>query len=367
MNRDHLAIVHAGNPRDKTLASHIEQRGAVLGIHVERFPLLAPPPGVSGSENDKTLYEKVAESGIRTILFLSFGYGPSHLERQAKYLDMFGMLSPEYMIVYYDVVAPPMALPEILRGHVEIGSQVDRLLQGALIVTSLDRPVSIDRETTNKFDLIWQQQPAELVQEVNKAIPTAKTEEGNQAPVIQEDIGYFASTTPVYGAGFVYDSVMAIGLGACRQQLNGSEKSSSKETNVGNKTRRRRRWLQVKGSKDSDNGPDPDEGETKKQPPPNTQKAPTRVAPAIQSIVKTKFTGVSGEVIFEQGRTRDSFDHSIQFGVYNVRAIGEDKSISDESPNTRVFDTVLVARSQLHDDTWVDLVDTVYRDGTSQP
>jgi hypothetical protein len=100
--------------------------------------------------------------------------------------------------------------------------QMTNLLSGAAFVTSLDSQidddvVNNDDNKNSKLDdpyhLAWKSQGENVVNTINQRYPIqVSTDPG----YYQGSSNYFRDLDPVEGTGYLYDAVMAVGLGACR-------------------------------------------------------------------------------------------------------------------------------------------------------
>lgn len=142
------------------------------------------------------------DSGIKTI-FLSV-LTPVDLYRYALVLSEMEMLKPEYVYIL-----PPELIPtdfvSVLYGEQLPGSPLHQLLSGALVFDRLDGYRA--NPDTDKFLASWKQQGNETIDKMNSLVP--KSAYYLAGPT------YFQTVKPANFASFVYDSVIAVGLGAC--------------------------------------------------------------------------------------------------------------------------------------------------------
>jgi hypothetical protein len=215
--------------------------------------------------DDATIYDAlgdVLEKGYRTILLITDR--PAMLDDIARIAEELGLLGEGYFwIITGD------ALPPALLAHTQhaVDSPADKLLRGAALVTNYDRFVY--EGESDPFLKEWRKQDSTLVDRLNRIQP--KNILGN--PFYVGGATYFETETPAEYASFVYDSVMAAGIGACRAQ---------------------------QGVDDITNHQ--------------------------QAILNGKFSGASGPVDFGQEGKTSRDPNSVSFGVYNVRPSSADEN-----------------------------------------
>jgi hypothetical protein len=93
----------------------------------------------------------------------------------------------------------------------------NKLLYGSGLVMALD-PFLLHRkkDIPHRFTDAWKTVPPEFIQLVNEANPIPEGEVG----YVYANETFFQDTHPDFGAGFYYDAVMSIGIGACAAYAN---------------------------------------------------------------------------------------------------------------------------------------------------
>ena len=157
------------------------------------------------------------------------------------------------------------------------GSPRDKLLRGMAAVRVLD---GFTWNESDSFLSSWRSVDSSFVSRVNELNPVQVGQPG----YFQAGDEYFQDpeNVPAPHSSFMYDAVMAVGMGACRAALNDTQRSLQKDAY----------------------GPPPLRN------------------PHFTGIITTSFHGASGRVSFGERYwelTRDP--ESVVFGVYNIRTV----------------------------------------------
>jgi hypothetical protein len=167
-------------------------------------------------------------TGIRTILLYSDDMAFDLLET-AQLLHELDMLTADFVYILPPHIVPSNSVGDIY-GEQTPGSPMDKLLSGSLVFEKMD-PFQIvdddDDDKTNHNDPFWnawKMQNTSLVDTLNRLRPI---------PWLRVEADYFQQTQPTMGASYAYDSVIAIGLGACQRQAYRSQNPNEMETNDG--------------------------------------------------------------------------------------------------------------------------------------
>jgi 7 transmembrane sweet-taste receptor of 3 GCPR/Receptor family ligand binding region len=401
--RDHLAIVLGGADYDRTLAIALERAGPDFNVTVTSFPLFPPNDKIDPMEHANRMFGKLKDSGIRTIFRTFIDRGPKALKSTAGGANAKGLLEDDYLYILEDNIAPPDDIAQIM-GSVDKGSPVDKLLSGAIIVS----PAEVwESGADSLFLQSWRNQSAGFVNLVNQNVPLNP----EQPEYMQGSPDFFQTHNPRRGAAFVYDSVMAIGFGACNMPANETAGDSDEKTPAHNESAASLaddatstggvRFLQTEtqnmgassggrqppqGCPPPNAGPPPDgvplpEG----CPPPNGGTPPINGGsqsggppagdgsqggpPArglditnrhVKGIIRSTFTGASGRVAYGQKGEmfKDRVAGDVSFGAYNIRPI-------DQLDGTRRYEVVLVTRTTSAGWETVPGRTFIYRDGAS--
>lgn len=256
--------------------------------------------------------------GYRTIIIGTDQ--TTFLERIAEAAELLEMNGPEYFYIILDLSFPSAKLASIEQ---EVDSPLDKLLRGSAIFRMLE---PFQYVAANKFKEAWTNQGSDFVDRVNQALPSRSTsiflETGNDESqqYVAEPNHFQEEKEPSPLSSFVYDSVMLIGLSACR----------------------------LLGSHQHDGG---------------YQDFFSSAAPKhhsfdhTQEILNTEFEGASGKVKFYEEENSRLYD-GIVYGVYNVRP-----GKLDQDSGTRGYEEVLTNIDK--GNGWEDLEDFVFFDGTS--
>lgn len=149
--------------------------------------------------------------GYRTIVSI-LEFPELELNLLAAAADAEGMNGDEYFWIFLGVDLSVFSLPPIQK----LGTNNLRLLAGAAMLSPLEG-FQVDHDF-DRFIVAWKSQDASFSNRVNAFHPIAKGMPG----YYKADDAYFQSFLPESGAGFMYDAVMSIGLGACLAAQNAS-------------------------------------------------------------------------------------------------------------------------------------------------
>jgi hypothetical protein len=251
--RDFVGIIYEQSDYGELFEDPLEGAEAELGFETLTEHI------IEGDE--ASIYDAlgdVVEKGYRTIILVTDR--PQMLDAVARTADELGLLGDGFFWIITGDALPPNILATTKHA---VDSPVDKLLRGAALYTNYD--LFTYNGESDPFLTEWRKQGKTLVNRLNKIQP--RKPDGSRYYVA--DASYFQDETPSEYASFVYDSVMAAGIGACWAQLN-------------------------------------------------------NVTDHRQSILESKFTGASGPVEFaEDSSSRDPT--GVMFGVYNVRPGSIDK------------------------------------------
>jgi hypothetical protein len=357
--RDFLAIVHGGSTYDRDLATEMDLYAPLFNITVSLFPLLPPSQVIGGEQTAISAFELVKTSGIRTIFRIFADGGPRELPKLARVADKNSLLEDDYLWILEEHIAPVDDIGTIVAGLKNVSLEMDRLLSGAIVVSPAEAWESGD--TDSLFLQSWRALNSSFVDRVNEMVPLTP----EQQEYIQGAPDFFQNHYPRRGASFVYDSVMAIGIGACNvQNQNESFVSNATTTSFPDETtpatrespppQHSLRDLEQQSEEMSgmEDGSPPENG-----PPPPVAR---RTNPHTKGIAQSSFTGVSGRVAFgERGELfRDRVAADVSYGAYNIRPV-------DESDDTRRYEAILVSRSTPNGWEAIPGKEFIYRDGTS--
>ena len=214
-------------------------------------------------------------------------------------------------------MAPPQDLATIVQDE-DADSNIDRLLRGALIISPLDG-FSWNRED-DPFLSSWRNEGAEFVRQVNALSPLSP----GDAEYFQGQDDFFQKHNPSQGASFVYDSVMAVGLGACISQTISREEKQGSLPSTGSSSEKppaMNSGLSQGGTPKPSTG---SESGSKPRGPPKLEIS----NPHVLGIVRSRFSGASGTVAFgEHGeRFKDRVALDVSFGAFNVRGLPVDEA-----------------------------------------
>ena len=264
--------------------------------------------------------EFVQTDGYRTIIIGTDQ--TAFLERIAEAAQLLEMNGPEYFYIILDLSLPSAKLASIQQ---EVDSPLDKLLRGAAIFRMLE---PFQYVASDKFKEAWTSQGSNFVNRVNQALPGRSTDnfletgDGESQHYVADAKHFQKGDGPSPLSSFVYDSVMLIGLSACRLSSSNQHGSDDQDFHF-------------------------------------SAAASHHSFEHTQEILNTEFQGASGKVKFHEGENSRLYD-DIVFGVYNVRP-----GKLDKDSGTRGYEEILTNIDK--DSEWEDLGDFLFFDGTSDP
>ena len=205
-SREYLAQWHPRGLQDEALAEAVERIGREdFDLQTFSFVDQPPPPGVEEDEYQRQKLEELRDTGVTTI-FAAIEQ-PYEMLGFANLLESLDMLTIEYVYIL-----PPRVVPfdsqvlADLYGEQQPGSALDKLLAGAIVFDRLD---GFDFREKDPFWQSWEQQSAAQVDRLNALVPVSW---------LNAEADYYQNVKPSQGTSFVYDSVIALGIGACAKQ-----------------------------------------------------------------------------------------------------------------------------------------------------
>lgn len=299
--RTYLSVWHSDEKRhDETLVHSVKSLGEGMNVKVSLFDAV-------DRVNEANMHTRLGDmkaNGVKTI-FINGGE-PFDLVQLAAALEELAMLTSDYVYILSPYLAPPDLLAEIY-GEQAPESPIAKLLTGSLVFDRLDG-FHVNGEN-DSFLKSWRQQSYTFALKLNAMMSTVP-EEAN-------DAHFFQTNFPLNGASYVYDSIMAIGLGGCRQQRQGNTGFDSLAQSD----------LHIEG------------------------------------IAMSTFHGASGSVTYDQVEeerlVRSSTNTS--FGVYNIRP-KQGSANSGASSFEAILTSLWTEESGWND---LDGVHNVYRDGST--
>lgn len=306
LGRNHLAVINGGGPYDRNFASTLRVQGRDFGVNVSLFPLVHESSSETTQQNAESVFKNVKESGIRTIFRIFNAVGPKELEKLSNAAEKYHLLEDGYLFVLEEKMAPVDDIAQII-GTQNVSSSLDSLLSGAIVVSPTE---PWESGTDSMFLESWKTQNSSFVDRVNNLFPVPP----DQPEYFQASSDFFQTTSPRRGAALVYDSVMAIGIGACNMNNSLPINESDSDTRYRNV-----RELEKFPALPHDN-------------------------PLVNGIVNSKFTGATGRVAFGEPRIRakDRTGNDVSYGAFNIRSV-------DQGGGLMRYEAVLVAKSALRD------------------
>jgi hypothetical protein len=204
--RDYVAVIYDKSDYGEQFEDPLEGASETLGYVTITMNV------VEGSdESIEDALEQLYASGYRTIILATDR--EAFLDDVARIAEDKGLLGKGYFWILSGGALPPALLPTL---KYEIDSPVDKLLRFAAVFTNYD-PFVYNGET-DPFLKAWRSQNSTLVDRLNSIQPR----QSNGENFFTADPSYFQTATPTEYASFMYDAVMAIGIGACNVLLAGN-------------------------------------------------------------------------------------------------------------------------------------------------
>jgi hypothetical protein len=322
IGRHHLVGLYSSGPQSQTLMEAFQ----VVAAQDDDFEVVAIPTPKASMES----FKQAKQTGIRTIVL---AIEANELELAAENLQNLSMSNEEYLFILLFHFFAVDTLDTMLGPHAP-GTPLDALLSGALVVDRIDL-AELESEVEDPFVRAWKQQNSSTVARINSMVPLNK----QGAPYIQGSPDYFQTTLPSRWSSHIYDSVMAIGFGACglaKQGSSSSFQSLQPHLNPQDPQGPSPPVSPSQGPEKAPGGPsmtppaseDPLDGE--KKPPPGTDQPldggkkappPSRLEiPLRDAMLTSDFTGASGRVRFDRdSRVKSRNEDDVYMGVYNIR------------------------------------------------
>jgi hypothetical protein len=167
--RNHLAVIPGGSEYDKMLAMVLEQHSPDFGVKVITFPLYPSAPMQDPIEHEREMFQKLKDSGIRTIFRTFSDRGPRAVKRLSEDADKYHLLGDDYLYIFDENIAPVEDIAQIV-GSYEKDSPMDKLLSGSIVISAAE-PWEID--VNNRFLRSWRNLSGTFVDLVNRNVPLA--------------------------------------------------------------------------------------------------------------------------------------------------------------------------------------------------
>ena len=329
IDRKHVVCLYRGSPPSRDTGSMFETLAGkdddFTAISIPTFPNLT------------IALDQVKETGIRTI-YLAMD-SPKAYEEAAQGLELASMTSDDYLFIVSFAFFPVDMLRDGLSPQVP-GSPIDKLLSGALVIDRLDLAEVYEADP---FVQAWKEQDSSVVEQINALVPLDERD----MPFIQGPHDYFQANMPREFSSHIYDSVMAIGLGACKLASEDLDEVPS----------------QPMHSSDPEKAP---EGEKKAQspssPPPSSG---GNKIDLVQAMLNIDFVGATGRVRFHNGSPDKSRKEDDMYtGAYNIRP-----GPVDPSTGWRYYEEVLVSLWTPSENDWrpVNGTEFVFGKGSALP
>lgn len=304
--REYVAtLVNGGAGLDLANALQISAYG--VGLTVVEQVNVAPNPGPGKFLAPLT---SIQQSGVRTIVVGLIR--DDDLEQMANTANELGMLADDYFWVFLDQTLPPEYITEY---KLQLGSALGRLLDGSAIVKLLD---GFEWISEDRFLPAWTSLNSSFAARLNRLYPNTS------AVQYRGTASYFRKMRPPTYSTFVYDAVIAAGLGKCRAQA--TMKSMRHPV--------------------------------AQRPPPKGPPGDPTLA-WVQNILTTNFSGASGQVGFDFDPATTRAPAGVGIGVFNIRSAGVNAS-------TLLVQFQAVLTDVMVNEVWKTTGEPfLFRDGTS--
>jgi Receptor family ligand binding region len=149
-------------------------------------------------------FGQMKKDGYRTIVAI-MEFPEVELPLLAHEAEVAEMNGGDYVWIFLGADLSSLSLPPV-----NTNLSLLRLLAGGVMISPLEG-FQVPDNDNDKFAVAWKSHDATFVNRVNALNSIAKGMPG----FYEAGVDYFQSMLPLPGAGFMYDAVMAIGLGAC--------------------------------------------------------------------------------------------------------------------------------------------------------
>jgi Receptor family ligand binding region len=171
------------------------------------------------------VFNQIKEDGYRTIVAIT-EFPERELPLLAQAADDVGVNGKDHVWIFMgDLGAMSMQLIQVTPRSLKIfvGSTMLAPIEGFHIPKAANK-------TEDAFSRAWRTQNSSMVDRVNAA--ARKAVASGEPGFYQGDADYFQTIRPEAGAGFMYDAIMAVGIGAClaanqTRQQHGSDNGTS--------------------------------------------------------------------------------------------------------------------------------------------
>ncbi|KAL7552918.1 hypothetical protein ACHAWF_016171 [Thalassiosira exigua] len=348
IGRDKVALAYSHTNEDVLKVTSKAARD--LGVELRYFPV-SPPWDGTKSNTPYDAMKRIKESGFKTvILALPRLHQWEHVAREA---ERWGVNTDEYVWFVWEVASD---MQKIASTRTQPGSDLDKILRGMGSVRVLD---GYDWQQGNKFLTRWKGKDNAFVEKLNYINPIEPGKPG----YFKAESDYFKKYKPMQYSSFMYDTVIALGMGACRTQKIQREIKAVAEVNDvsgGNRglfdnfdyQQASEDWgVEVEG-----------DGTTRrlmyvKKPGPNLQ---------FNETVQVTFDGASGFVKMHDEKVFARDHNTIGWGVYNIRPIDDMPPSATDPKKTTGYEYVITS-TRIPGQAWAEVpgVSFIYTDGTS--
>jgi hypothetical protein len=206
---NHISFLHSIKPQYQTMVGAISNVLERQGIRTKLHPYFSGGLNINNQAGIQPLkidnvFSRLKSAGFRTIVVFTNEMDLLRdLPAMANEAERLGMNSGTYFWVFCTGIPPGTV------SWAKHNKNITKLLRGAAVIDYADG-FSIDKEA-DRFLQSWRTQNATMIDTLRAHNPIPVGMPGHYAP--NQD--YFQAVDPDPGAGFMYDSIMAIGMGAC--------------------------------------------------------------------------------------------------------------------------------------------------------
>ena len=371
LDRNHVTLVYSHTNEDVLKVTSKAARDHNVEL---RYEPVSPPWDGTGANSPYDAMRRIQDSGFKTIVLALPRL--SHWEHIAREAERWGVNGDDYLWMVWDNTD----IDVLSQTETSEGSEMDKLVRGMGAVRVLDGYDWMGADEENKFLARWKSKDAAFVERLNEINPITADEAGY---FFAED-NYFQDERypPMPSSTFMYDTGIALGMGACRTQkilrdleeTNADDEVENNDVNNevdGSGTGSRRRELAKipTWSTDFEEAEVDRDGSSRRLQSGYVHKPGKNLQ--YNETVKVTFNGASGFVKLDDGFIFTRDDDTIGFGVYNFRPIQVVASEDDAADiyTARSYKYALTAK-KTPGNGWEQLPDSpfIYADGTtSQP
>lgn len=198
-----LSILYTSHAHGLAYADTLRNAAQETGFQYLLREVIAPPYVGTGPGMVRYALQKIADSSYKTIVVAINKYLGAQLPLIADFAEELKLNTPEYVWVFVLPIEQTLDEFVVYSTMTENNPNITKLVNGSAVVRNLDAATLSD----TPFQTLWKLQDDAFVDRLNDILPSKYA--------VPED--YFRQYKPEAGAGYIYDAVIAIGMGKCQE------------------------------------------------------------------------------------------------------------------------------------------------------